>query len=69
VQEYKNKQFIVRYDEKICSHSGNCVKGLPRVFDIHRDPWINVNEADNEAIKKTVGSCPSGALSYENVEE
>lgn len=65
MSEYKNEKIIVRFDEKICSHSGKCIKGLPGVFDIDRDPWINVNGADTEAIKKAVGNCPSGALSYE----
>jgi len=65
VQEYSNEKITVRYDEKICIHAGKCVRGLPQVFDVGKDPWINVDGAEAEAIKRTVAQCPSGALSYE----
>lgn len=65
MQQYRNDKIIVRYDETICTHSGHCVKHLPGVFDINKDPWINVNGGDIDAIKKTISQCPSGALSYE----
>ena len=67
MQEYRNDNIIVRYDETICIHAGNCVKNLPAVFDSKRWPWINVNGADVEAIKHTIALCPSGALSFEMV--
>lgn len=65
MQEYRNEKMTVRYDEKICIHAGKCVRGLPQVFDVGKNPWINVNGADGEAIKQTIAQCPSGALSYE----
>ncbi len=68
MQEYQNDTIIVRYDEKICIHAGNCVKNLPAVFNSKRRPWIDVNGADVEAIKKTIALCPSGALTYEMVQ-
>ncbi len=68
MQEYRNDNILVRYDETICIHAGNCVKNLPAVFDSKRRPWINVNGADVEAIKKTIALCPSGALSFEIVQ-
>jgi uncharacterized Fe-S cluster protein YjdI len=65
MQEYKNDKLTVRYDEKICIHAGKCVQGLPQVFDVSKDPWINVNGADVETIKRAISQCPSKALTYE----
>ena len=65
MKEYRNGSIIVRYDEKICIHAGECVAGLPAVFDVDKRPWINVDGADAEAIQQTIARCPSGALTYE----
>jgi uncharacterized Fe-S cluster protein YjdI len=65
MQEYSNDKITVRYDEKICIHAGKCVQGLPQVFNVNSDPWINVDGANIEAIKQTVRQCPSGALTLE----
>ncbi|MGE0679605.1 MAG: (4Fe-4S)-binding protein [Candidatus Binatia bacterium] len=62
MQEYQNDKITVRYDEKICIHAGKCVQGLPTVFDVNKDPWINVEGASIEAIRQTIRQCPSGAL-------
>ena len=62
MQEYKNDKITVRYDEKVCIHAGKCVQGLPQVFNVNQNPWINVNEAPVDAIKQTIKMCPSGAL-------
>ena len=65
LQEYKNDAIIVRFDPKICIHSGVCVRGLRAVFDIDKRPWVNVEGASAEAIAEQIKRCPSGALSYE----
>ena len=65
MQEYKNDKVTVRYDEKVCIHAGKCVQGLPQVFNVNQDPWINVNGADVAAITQTIKMCPSGALTLE----
>ncbi len=65
MQEYRNDKIVVRYDPKICIHAGDCVRGLPSVFDVGKKPWVNVNGASPEAIAEQVKKCPSGALSYE----
>ena len=63
--EYQGNQIIIRYDENVCTHSGNCVKNLPSVFDPKQKPWVNANGATVDAIKKTIALCPSGALSFQ----
>jgi uncharacterized Fe-S cluster protein YjdI len=65
MQEYKNDKLVVRYDPAICIHAGECVRGLPSVFDVSRQPWIDVNGASPAAIVDQVKHCPSGALTYE----
>ena len=65
IQEYKSEAITVRFDPKICIHSGICIKGLGTVFDLRERRWINVDGATPEAIAEQVNRCPSGALSYE----
>ena len=65
MQEYKNDELTVRYDPKTCIHAGDCVRGLPSVFDVSKKPWIDVNGAAPATIVEQVKRCPSGALSYE----
>jgi uncharacterized Fe-S cluster protein YjdI len=65
MQEYRNDKIVVRYDPKICIHAGDCVRGLPNVFDVGKKPWINVDGASPDSIAEQVKKCPSGALSYD----
>jgi uncharacterized Fe-S cluster protein YjdI len=65
LQEYKNDAIIVRFDPRVCIHSGVCVRGLRAVFDVGKRPWIMVDAASAEAIAEQIKRCPSGALSYE----
>ncbi len=61
-QEYQGTIVTIAYDEKLCTHSGNCVKTLPSVFDVSRQPWINPDRATPDNISAAVAKCPSGAL-------
>ncbi len=63
VKHYSNGEVTVVWQPGLCQHSGICVRGLPRVFDPRRRPWIELEHADTEAIVAQVGRCPSGALS------
>jgi uncharacterized Fe-S cluster protein YjdI len=65
MNEHRNARIVIRYDPAICTHAGNCVKGLPGVFDVNRQPWIDVDGADPALIIKTISTCPSGALTFE----
>lgn len=67
MSEYKNQRIAVRFDESLCCHAGECVRGLPAVFDPSKDPWIDVNAASAEDIAEVVRRCPSRALSCEPV--
>ena len=65
MQEYKSDKLVVRYDPEICIHAGNCVRELPAVFDVAKEPWITIHGAPVDEIVNQVKHCPSGALSYE----
>ncbi len=67
MKEYHGDKIIVRYDESICIHAGECVERLPAVFDVNKRPWVDAHGADVEAIKATIAKCPSGALTWEMV--
>jgi len=55
----------VTWDEKVCSHAGKCVQGLPQVFKVEDGKFvIDEGAASQEAIKNVVAMCPSGALKF-----
>ena len=62
MQSYKGKQATVTYDENVCVHAGKCVGRLPSVFNLDRDPWIDPDAAELDALEETIKACPSGAL-------
>ena len=61
-RNYKRVELTVYWDSDLCIHCGNCVKGLPQVFDTTKRPWVNVQGASAQEIKDQVLQCPSGAL-------
>ncbi|WP_075352426.1 (4Fe-4S)-binding protein [Algoriphagus marinus] len=64
IKEYSNGEVTITWEASKCTHSGNCVRGLPFVFDTKKRPWINVHGATTEEMVKQVQKCPSGALGY-----
>jgi uncharacterized Fe-S cluster protein YjdI len=64
MNEYKGDKITISYDQNICIHAGECVKNLPAVFDVRLQPWVNPNGASVSEVKRVIGMCPSGALSY-----
>ena len=67
VKKYSNGEVTIIWQPKLCRHSGNCVKGLPKVFDYQAHPWIKPENAGSEELITQVNLCPSGALSWEKV--
>lgn len=63
-KEYSNGEITVVWDSPKCIHSTKCFKGLPEVFNPEARPWVNIEGAKTEEIRKQVELCPSGALSY-----
>lgn len=64
IQSYDTSEVKVTFDPNICSHSGNCVRGLPSVFDVKQKPWIAPAGATAAEVEAQVAKCPSGALRF-----
>jgi len=62
---YEGTEIDVSFDPEICEHAGECVRGLPAVFDTQRRPWIVPDAASADDVAAQVARCPSGALKYE----
>jgi uncharacterized Fe-S cluster protein YjdI len=62
-KEYTHNGVTVIWQSGKCSHSGNCVRNLSKVFQPKESPWIKMENASSEEIIATVHKCPSGALS------
>jgi uncharacterized Fe-S cluster protein YjdI len=58
----------VSFDGELCQHSGNCVGGMPSVFNTKKKPWIDpttlTNDDERDLLAEVVGRCPSGALKF-----
>ena len=65
---YEGTEVDVSFDPDVCIHSGNCVRGLPAVFDAKRRPWIAPDAATPDEVVAQVKRCPSGALQVEQHE-
>jgi uncharacterized Fe-S cluster protein YjdI len=63
---YSNGEITINWKPDICIHSGICVKGLAKVFNPGRKPWIDMSKAETQQIIDQVKKCPSGALSIEH---
>jgi CDGSH-type Zn-finger protein len=63
-RDYEGREITLHDDRGICSHAGHCTDGLPGVFRLRKEPWIDSNAARREEIIAIVRKCPSGALSY-----
>lgn len=63
VREYSNGEVTILWKQKLCIHSGICVKTLPKVYNPKERPWIKPENASSKELIDQVAKCPSGALS------
>lgn len=64
LESYAAAGITVHDNRGLCAHAGRCTEGLPAVFRLGQEPFVDAGAADPDAIAATVGQCPSGALSY-----
>jgi len=64
IKKYSNDDITVVWKPRTCIHSKKCWKDLIEVFNPKLRPWIIMDGASSEKIKKQVEECPSGALLY-----
>jgi CDGSH-type Zn-finger protein/uncharacterized Fe-S cluster protein YjdI len=65
-KEYTNGDITILWQADKCIHSEICIKGLPRVFDNSKRPWIDLKGASSRDIVNQVRKCPSGALAVKD---
>jgi uncharacterized Fe-S cluster protein YjdI len=61
---YTNGEVTVVWKPEVCIHSAICFRGLPKVFDPRKRPWVTPERATTDEIIAQVKKCPSRALSY-----
>ena len=64
IKNYSNKEITVVWKPHVCTHSKKCWKELLQVFNPQNRPWVNMDGATTNRIKKQVDVCPSKALTY-----
>ena len=64
IKYYKNDDITVIWKPSVCIHSTICFKGLPKVFNPKKRPWITLENSTTDLIISQIKSCPSGALSF-----
>lgn len=66
----KGERIAVHFDPVRCVHSRNCVLGNPKVFVPNADgAWIHPDAAAVDEVEAIVRSCPSGALTFERLDD
>jgi uncharacterized Fe-S cluster protein YjdI len=64
LQVYESAEGTVTFEPALCIHSGNCVRGLPAVFDVGRKRWVRPEAASGAEVEAQIARCPSGALKW-----
>jgi CDGSH-type Zn-finger protein/uncharacterized Fe-S cluster protein YjdI len=65
IHTYESDEITVTYDVKRCIHAGECVRGVPSVFNTQKKPWVQPDNAPAGAIADVIEKCPTGALHYQ----
>lgn len=66
-KEYSNGEITILWKPELCTHSGVCVRTLPKVYNPKDRPWIKIENGTSEELINQVAICPSGALSLKTV--
>lgn len=62
---YRSDEITVSYAPDVCIHAAECVKGLPKVFNPTKKPWVSIDAEPAIKIADTIKKCPTGALQFE----
>ena len=58
--DYAGKEITIHDNRGVCAHAGRCTDGLPRVWRMGTEPWIDPDGADIESIIETIRILPFG---------
>jgi len=65
IYEYTGEKITVFFVAERCTHVGECIHGLPKVFMEIRRPWIMPDLADADKVAEVAMRCPTGALHFQ----
>jgi CDGSH-type Zn-finger protein len=63
-EDYTGDDITIHDNRGVCAHAGYCTDGLPSVFRLKQEPWIDPKGASQKEVAAVIQKCPSGALSY-----
>ena len=63
-EDYAAAGITIHDNRGLCAHAGRCTDGLPAVFRLRQEPFIDPERASRDEIARAISQCPSGALSY-----
>lgn len=63
-ESYEGDGITIHDDRARCAHAGRCTDGLPAVWKLGEEPWIDPKGASAAEIAAVIATCPSGALTY-----
>jgi CDGSH-type Zn-finger protein len=63
-EDYAAAGITVHDNRGLCAHAGRCTDGLPAVFRLRQEPFVDPAASAPDEIAGTIAQCPSGALSY-----
>jgi CDGSH-type Zn-finger protein len=63
-EDYAAAGITIHDNRGLCAHAGRCTDGLPSVFRLRKEPFVDPEAASPEEVAATIRQCPSGALSY-----
>ena len=69
LHHFSSDTITIRFSRSRCIHAGECIRGLPPVFDNSRLRWIDPAQASPDEISSVVRRCPTGALHFERIDE
>jgi|CXWL01.1.fsa_nt_gi CDGSH-type Zn-finger protein/uncharacterized Fe-S cluster protein YjdI len=64
LHRYAGTEVEVTWDKHRCTHSAECLRRSPAVFDTGRRPWVTPDATSADEVVETVLACPSGALRF-----
>ena len=60
IKRYSNGEITVVWQPSLCVHSGICARGLPKVFDPRRRPWVILDGFDYRDDRRSSRALPVG---------
>ena len=64
LDDYQAQEITIHDNRSLCAHAGYCTDGLPKVFRMRQEPFVDPDGGSAQEIIDVVKQCPSGALSY-----